>query len=379
MKWTKSKYTGVRYREHETRKIGRVQKDRYYSVRYTVRGKCVESGLGWHSEGISLEVAIERLRMFRQNAKLDNGQPTKMKEVYSVDAAERLQDITIGDFIGRYYLPYAGGVKSADAVKKESEHCSCWIVPVLGSIHLKDLALSHIVILKTAMETARKSARLIEYVMATLRQVYQHGQRMEIIPQSARYPAIKLKVSNQRQRYLTKDEARHLLQLLSDRDPLLALMAEFSLLTGCRWGELISCKWMDVSLDTASILIRDPKNRTDRHLYLNARAIEIIGQQPPGQPSDCVFRQQSGRPYEKMPRSWLRSLDESGLNAGIADSRLRIVWHTLRHTAASWLAIQGVDLFKISKILGHRDLSTTQRYAHLSERSIRDAVEGVTL
>ena len=46
-------------------------------------------------------------------------------------------------------------------------------------------------------------------------------------------------------------------------------------------------------------------------------------------------------------------------------------------SGASWLAIAGVDLFKIDKILGHKDLKMTQRYSHLSEQSIRNAVEMV--
>ena len=88
-----------------------------------------------------------------------------------------------------------------------------------------------------------------------------------------------------------------------------------------------------------------------------------------------MFRDKAGNPYIRLPWLWTTALSESGLNEGVSDNRLKVCWHSLRHTAASWLAMGGTDLFMIARILGHKNLKTTERYSHLSEQSIRDAVE----
>ena len=375
-KWIKTSHRGIRFREHESRKIGRVQKDRYYSIRYQVRGVAVETGIGWVSEGVTLADCIQKLQTFKANARTGSGAPTKMKEQYSADAAKKLQSIAIRDFINTHYLPYSRGTKSSGQHLKECQHCSVWIIPFIGDRPVAELSdMNTLLILKDAMNAAEKAARTQQYALATLGQVFQYAQKVGIIPAPAKYPGRELKLSvNSRQRFLSRDDASRLLSLIRERDTTVADMAEFSLLTGCRQGELFAMKWQQVSLETASVLLLDTKNKTDRNLYLTQRAIEIIRNQPPGLPQDFVFRDK-GKAWTHCPYAFTLALHDSGLNNGVTDSRLKIVWHSLRHTSASWLAIAGVDLFKISRILGHKSTVMTQRYSHLSEQSIRDAME----
>ena len=82
-KWIKTNHRGIRYREHDSRKVGRIQKDRYYSIRYQVRGVAVETGIGWLSEGVSIADCIEKLKTFKANAKTGGG-ATIMKEQYAM-------------------------------------------------------------------------------------------------------------------------------------------------------------------------------------------------------------------------------------------------------------------------------------------------------
>jgi len=67
-------------------------------------------------------------------------------------------------------------------------------------------------------------------------------------------------------------------------------------------------------------------------------------------------------------------VDELGLNDGIDDRRLKVVFHTLRHTAASWLVNQGITLPVIAKILGHKTLQMTERYSHVNDESVKKAM-----
>ncbi len=62
-------------------------------------------------------------------------------------------------------------------------------------------------------------------------------------------------------------------------------------------------------------------------------------------------------------------------NSGVTDPRQRVCFHTLRHTFASWLAIQGEPLLAINELLGHKTLVMTMMYAHLMPDQKRRAVE----
>jgi len=67
------------------------------------------------------------------------------------------------------------------------------------------------------------------------------------------------------------------------------------------------------------------------------------------------------------------TVDELELNNGIEDPRLKICFHSCRHTYASWMVEQGQDLYTVQKLLGHKTNVMTQRYAHLSENKLKDA------
>lgn len=385
-KWIKLE-KGIRFWVHPSRKwkpgnSAVAKRDRYLGIRFMVHGQAIESGIGWESEGNTVSDARKRLQEFKRNAKEADGKPVKMSEYYSEKATRNRQNISIKDLIEQHYLAYSKGLKSDGQYKKENEHCQKWLIPTIGKNRVKDMmdaGMNLPLVLRKSMADAGKSNRMIEHCLFTLNQVFQYAVKMGLVSGKMDMSDAKrnLAINNSRQRFLTRDEAVKLIQLVRERDEQLALMAEFSLLTACRWGELVSIQWQCVNLESKSILLMDTKNKSDRNLYLTDRACEIIRKQPAGQPGDAVFRNADGKPYERLPRTWKAALSESGLNTGITDNRMKICWHSLRHSAASWLAIGGTDLFKVARILGHKDLRMTQRYSHLSEQSLRDAVEKV--
>lgn len=74
------------------------------------------------------------------------------------------------------------------------------------------------------------------------------------------------------------------------------------------------------------------------------------------------------------PRIFNRVIEKSGLNNGIKDSRQKIVFHTLRHTFASWMIQNGMPSPLISQLLGHSSINVTMRYAHLAPSQAQEAV-----
>lgn len=155
-----------------------------------------------------------------------------------------------------------------------------------------------------------------------------------------------------RTKYLTPGELKAALE--SAPEWMRAPMA-FAACTGCRRGELLGLKWMDVDLERRLLYLRETKNGTTRILRLGDAAVQVLASLPQGGAGQRVFDGVDGQKLSVYCRRVFHRL-------GIPDAS----FHTLRHTAASWRVQQGEDLYTVSKILGHKTLRMTQRYAHLS-------------
>ncbi|MBT7349645.1 site-specific integrase [candidate division WWE3 bacterium] len=178
----------------------------------------------------------------------------------------------------------------------------------------------------------------------------------------------KEKENNQRDRWLTMGEER---MLLDNCPEWLREIMLFALHTGLRQEELLSLKWPRVNEILKTILITDTKNGNPITLPLNKIALGVIESRARVRSidNDFVFRNRNGK---KVNCHNLRTSFYIVLRkVGIKDFR----WHDLRHTFATRLAQAGVDLYKISKLLNHKDIKMTQRYSHHCPDSLRDGVE----
>lgn len=153
-------------------------------------------------------------------------------------------------------------------------------------------------------------------------------------------------------RYLTPGELKAALELAPDW--LRAPMA-FAACTGVRRGEMLSLRWMDVDIKNRRLYLRETKNGALRILPIPEFALTVLRSLPDGATSESVF---AGVDPAKLSVYTKRVFKR----IGIPDAS----FHTLRHTAASWLVMEGVDLYAVGQILGHKTPRMTQRYAHLS-------------
>ena len=161
-------------------------------------------------------------------------------------------------------------------------------------------------------------------------------------------------------RYLTPGELRAALELTPDW--LRAPMA-FAACTGVRRGEMLALKWADVDVKNRRLYLRETKNGALRILPIPESALVVLRSLPQGDPGDAVF---AGVDAAHLSVYCKRVLSR----IGAPDAS----FHTLRHTAASWMVQQGVDLYAVGQILGHKTPRMTQRYAHLSPNYMAGAV-----
>ncbi len=233
MTWKPTKFKGVRYREHPTRKHG-IMPDRYFVIRYQRDGKRVEEKLGWASDKVgkwTAEKAASVLAGLKDAFDLGKEKPTRLSEARQAEkerreqaAEEKAQQekdaLTFGQFFRETYYPTAKRDKKPMSYLTEWGFFENWIDPAIGAIPLKDIRPLHLERLKKTLLDAGKSARTIEYIFSTIRGTWNTARRHRVIEGNSPTKAVKKpKVENKRVRFLTTDEAAELLELSGRPEP----------------------------------------------------------------------------------------------------------------------------------------------------------------
>jgi integrase len=233
--------------------------------------------------------------------------------------------------------------------------------------------------IKRNMAKAGRAARTIQYCLAVVRQVFNYALLNNLFigknPAGATGGVSRPKVDNRKTRFLSRKEAAELLAELAKRSPDVHDMALFSLYTGARAGEVFSLKWCDVDLPQGVIMLKGTKSGKNRPVFLTDEVKAILTYRKPTdtQGHTLVFLGREGKKIDRISNCFGRAVDKLRLNEGVTDRLMNVTFHTLRHTFASWLAMDGVDLYHIKELLGHSDLKLTERYSHLSESVLKAA------
>lgn len=382
--WVKTEFPGIRFREHPTRKNG-VRKDRYFTIRYKLNHRDKEEGLGWASEGWTAAKAFTRLSELKGNRKAGEG-PLTLAEKRDQDEErrnrlkierekEQKEGVTFGEIFTKQYFPIQKQNKQKNAWATENSLYNLWISPVIGTLPLKSVSPIHLEKIKKTMADAGKSPRTINYALSLIRQLYNFSKSIGHYSGDCPVKAVKIpRNDNRRQRFLTHEEADNLLNALRGKSLDCHDMALLSIHCGLRAGEIFSLTWPDVNLERGTLFLRDTKSGRNRHAYMTAAVREMLLARRKSGGSEKVFRAMTGGQVDRVSKTFARVVEALGLNDGIDDPRHRIVFHSLRHTYASWLVESGVSLFTVQKLLGHENISQTDRYSHLSQGTLQGAV-----
>jgi len=382
--WT-SAGRGIRYREHETRKHGK-RPDRYWCIQYKLKGKTINEAVGWWSMGASQAECEDLLSKLRENWRSGQGPQTlkEMRESAEIvkkeekrrQSLKESESITLAEFWNTRYYPHVKLHKSPNSARTEELLFNKWLHS-LADLYLRDINKEHIEVkvVRPLLEAGR-SPRTVEYSLAVISQIWNMALEYEMV--SGDNPVRKIKKprkDNKRDRFLTEEEAGRLLDALKTRAPDVHDLAVLSIFTGLRADECLSLTWADVDREQKRIFVKDTKNTHNRHAFMTIEVEDMFNSRFQGQRVDAlVFPNSNGQKNEwGVPDSFTRTVADLGLNEGISDSRQKVVFHTLRHTFASWLVQRGVPLYNVSKLMGHRSLQMTMRYAHLAPDSQKSA------
>lgn len=170
--------------------------------------------------------------------------------------------------------------------------------------------------------------------------------------------------------YLTRSEYERLLAatLETNNDNLHDFIVLLTM-TGCRPIELLTLKWSNVHLDKRQFIVRNHYSKTKKTLYkyLNQTAFDVLsGRSKIGA---FVFTNTvTGKAYTTFTKTFARCKKRANVNCTMYD---------LRHTYASWLVQDGVSLYMVKDLLGHSDVASTMRYAHLDYATLLNAVDKI--
>ena len=378
----KGKIPGIRYREHPDRKNG-IQKDRYYCIYYQLDGKQKDEGVGWSSEGWNEKKVAALLLQIKENIKLGKSPRTfkEMREMNEKTSKAQEQQaieteserITLRETFDKYFE-----VHKTETTQKTWENTERyyrnWIDEKLGNKKLIDITVDDIQpIITQAVET--RTSRTADFVKTVFRQIFNFAKKRDLYFKDN--PAMKIKIKmkdNKRNRFLTKEEARILLDELMKRSIDVHDMALLSLYAGLRAGEIFNLQWEHIVWNNDRLIIADPKNGESRLEPMHEIVKEMLKRRQKTDSLGYVFKSRIGGKIEDLSDTFQRTVDALGFNDGITDSRQKVVFHTLRHTYASWLVMAGNDLYTTQKLMGHKSNQMTQRYAHLAPEYLEKAV-----
>jgi integrase len=353
MKREITNYAGVYERKSDV-KLFNGKPDVCFDIAYKRDGKKIWEKVGWTSEGYSAKLAsqirAERIRKIRHGEELPK---EKKKASLFKDMAAR-------------YLEWASHNKTRNGID-DSIRYRQHLAPVFDRKRLNEISTFDLERLKADLSKKGLAPGSVKHCLALFRQMLNKAILWGMYQGDNPIKGVKMPVlQNQRERFLTYEEADFLLQELKKSSVQLHDMALISLHCGLRAGEIFNLKGHDLDFDNGLIHISDPKNKESRKAFMTKAVKTALLNRVPASPDEYVFkdRRHGGKVNHVSSLFW-RVVKHLGLNDGINDPRQTITFHSLRHTFASWLALQGETLLTIKELLGHKTLAMTIRYAHL--------------
>ena len=248
------------------------------------------------------------------------------------------------------------------------------IVPTLGKLPLAAVERAQVAELHQRLYGTPAVANMAVRILSAM---YHLACEWGIVPEGLANPcrSIVKYPEHKRERFLTDEEFMRLGHVLDEIEtkggasaPAVAAIRLLAL-TGCRRSEILSLRWEDVAFDESELKLPDAKTGA-RVVPLPPRAVELLASLPRIEGNPWVI---PGR----KPGTHLRQIDDAWkiirARAGLHDVRI----HDLRHSYASRALALGESLPMIGRLLGHRQIETTARYAHLARDSAQEAAERV--
>jgi integrase len=267
--------------------------------------------------------------------------------------------LTVGELLIEYLAdPEVTKLRSF----KGMQQMAGWWIAEIGTLKTLDLS---VLVLRAARDKLMhgRAAGTTNRYLIVLRGAWNWARNNGLVPLERQWPqGLALSEPRGRTRFLADRELAALLEAARALSAQMHAAITLSIATGLRSGEMLRLDWTDVDLPRQLLIIRVTKTDHPRQVHLTASACEALKRLQGGANVHAiagpVFAEKGARLKKSTLEARWRRVRTS---AGLVDFH----WHDLRHTCASILAQSGATLLQIAEVLGHKTLSTTQRYSHL--------------
>lgn len=235
-------------------------------------------------------------------------------------------------------------------------------------------------------------AQTLKHDLNLIRGAWKYAHRLGYQTGDLTFPSIKMPKTSLR--YLSAEEEKRLLLCLDPkryvknypayedrREDIRRMMQDgydlvlLLLDTGARYSEIANIEWSRIDLKERTINLWRPKVQNEAILYMTDRVFEVLTRRAAENTGTYVFVNKAGGPRGYQARGIRKALKNAGLDG--------VKVHTLRHTHASRLIQNGMSVYEVREVLGHSDIKTTMRYAHLEARQVtskaRDVINKLNL
>jgi integrase len=283
---------------------------------------------------------------------------------------EREKTTTFKDFAQDWFETYVKNNNKHSEILSKEKILRVHLIPYFGSMKLDEIKNLDIEKYKAKKIQGKLSPKTINNHLTVFRKACQCALDWGA---AKACPTVKrLKTPSQKYDFLTPEECRN---LLAAADEIYRDMIMVALGTGLRFGELIALSWEDVDFKTGDLTIRQSyamgvlgstKSDRIRHIPISDSVRHTLYRMR--KDDGFVFTDTEGNPLNQC--RCVYRLYAICKKAGLR----KIGWHTLRHTFASHLVQAGANLGAIQGLLGHSDIRTTMRYAHINRAALREAI-----
>ena len=283
-------------------------------------------------------------------------------------SSQKAKRRTLAEAIDRYTEDHLPAL-SASEQKNRTRHLKFW------KKHLGKMTLVHLCNdadpireLKkklsrgnTVRGTIRSPATVNRY-HASLSKLFTTAMRWGWVNSNPMRLIEKAREADGRERFLADDELDRLLKATAkSKDPYLDITVKLALTTGGRYSEVLGLTWSNVSIERESVTFRNTKNKESRTVPLVDPALSAVTRlhATRRQDTDLLFPWSKPDQPKNIRRGWHNALEAARIE--------NFTFHDLRHTCASYLAMNGARPSELAAVLGHKTLAMVKRYSHVSE------------
>ena len=345
--------------------------------------KPIYTVVGWKSEKMTAKKASQ----IRQDAETDR---RRGLETPAQEKARKAVELTIADFFDTTVMNHqkTHNKTHAKAAQRFNDH----VRPYFGETRFSDVTVKAVCDWRDDLLLKKKlSPATVSIVMNLMHQCFRMASALDVIKHNLfdekalrggkSVPKINIPKprNNNRERALTREEADALIRMArttprkakAPYDPDMADIIVVALKHGLRASEIMNLQWKDIVFEFDHIMLWEQKSGRKQPFKMADTVREIMskkkGEKDPS-PEDLVFpAPMSGKKRCALNSAFKAVVDRCELNKGREDDPYQhVVFHTLRHTFATWLAQDSVDIKTIQKLMRHADIKDTLRYLNFA-------------